>query len=102
MALPTNADVASKVVASGQKSISTTFTIYPPRGLSIFDLLAYQGKPISYRGADVGRADKVEVKTDGSVVITVKKIDEALSGKKLGLDLVLRDQGQSISAGQVE
>jgi len=66
------------------------FTIHPPRGSSILRLCALQGRPISYNGKVVGKAELVDVKTDGRVIITAN-LDAAHANKQLGIDLVLRD-----------
>ncbi|GEM_PF-2997734 len=70
--------------------MKTSFTINPPPGSSLFKLLGWQGRPISYNGEVVGRADIVDVKTDGRVVITAD-LDAAYANKQLGYDFVLRD-----------
>lgn len=75
--------------------MKTEFTIYVP-GLdptnifSVMPVLGWQGKPISYNGAEVGRISVVDVKKDGRVVITAE-VESAYATKKLGSDLMLRD-----------
>ena len=66
------------------------FTLFPARGFSVFDLLLYQGRPITYNGNVVGHADQVDLKTDGRVIITCE-MDACYAGKQLGADLVLHD-----------
>lgn len=88
-AVASEGTAAHSTGSTPKKSVSATFVF--PRSLSILELPAYQGRPISYKGAVVGRADIIELKTNGSVVITVKDIDETLTGKTLGADFVLRD-----------
>jgi len=67
------------------------FTVYPPAGSSIFDLLSWQGRPITYNGAVVGRADKVDIKTDGRVIITAD-VNEVHARRRLATDFALLDQ----------
>ncbi len=70
--------------------MNANFMLNPPRGSSLFSLLGWQGRPISYNDKVVGRADKVDVKTDGRVIITAD-LDATYANKQLGLDFILRD-----------